>query len=117
MADWRGFRFSIKVWSPKEFRMNPKIAYEYRSYEIEDIYFGTNNPQDVDLRDFAFVKLKEPVGRTIGKSDLNGGNLGEKVMNSNNLIQPFQFRKLGSKKTGKKAHMGGFHGDKDNLSI
>ena len=78
-SDGKGFKFSAKVWIPEKLRKKSDEPYEWRSYEIQEVQYGSLNPRDPDHKDYAFVKLKEPVGVLVGKKGAQG-KIGKKVV-------------------------------------
>jgi hypothetical protein len=106
-SDGKGFKFSTKVWIPKELRKDPDVAYEVRSYEIESIQYGSRNPRDLDHKDYAFVKLKEPVGVAVGRRDANG-KFGKKVsVDRRYWPKPLPFKLLDDTRFSRKIQMVG----------
>ncbi len=104
-SDGKGFKFSAKVWIPKELRKDPDVAYEWRSYEIESIQYGSLNPRELRHKDYAFVKLKEPVGVSVGKRDANG-KIGKKVaVDRKYWPKPLPFKPLDDTRFSKKIEM------------
>jgi hypothetical protein len=104
-SDGKGFKFSTKVWIPKELRQDPDVAYEGRNYEIESIQYGSLNPRDPDHKDYAFVKLKEPVGVSVGKRDANG-KIGKKVaVDRKYWPKPLAFKPLDDTRFSRKIEM------------
>ncbi|MBK9039109.1 MAG: hypothetical protein IPL83_08105 [Bdellovibrionales bacterium] len=104
-SDGKGFKFSTKVWIPRELRKDPDVAYEWRSYEIQEIQYGSLNPREPRHKDYAFVKLKEPVGVSVGKRDANG-KIGERVsVDRKYWPKPLAFKPLDDTRFSKKIEM------------
>jgi hypothetical protein len=104
-SDGKGFKFSAKVWIPRELRKDPDVAYEWRSYEIESIQYGSLNPRELLYKDYAFVKLKEPVGVSAGRRDANG-KIGKRVsVDRKYWPKPLAFKPLDDTRFSKKIEM------------
>lgn len=111
-VDGKGYKFSTKVWIPKDLRKNSDEAYEWRSYEVQEVKFGSLNPLEPDHKDYAFVKLKESVGVSVGKKDANG-KIGKKVgVDRKYWPKPLPFKPLDDKRFSKSAQMVGLHNEK-----
>jgi hypothetical protein len=104
-VDGKGYKFSTKVWVPKELRKNLDEAYEWRSYEVQEVQFGSLNPREPTHKDYAFVKLKESVGASVGKKDPKG-KVGKKIaVDSKYWPRPLPFKPLDEKRFSSPAQM------------
>ena len=112
-VDGKGYQFTIKVWVPPELRLDPNQAYEPRWYEIEEVTYGSLNPNDFPTKDYAFIKLKERAGKVVRKRTRDGKLVGKSVKVSDRyLVKPLPFKPLDQKKKKKNASIMGFHQDR-----
>lgn len=115
-VDFKDFRYVAKVFIPMKFRIDPRIAYEPRIYEIESVHFGRRDAHTSDPKDYAFVKLKERVGEFIGAGIDSSRQSKRTRVDESNWIRPLPFRKLSDKERfGKPAMTVGTHFDKADI--
>ncbi|MBK7842089.1 MAG: hypothetical protein IPJ71_00120 [Bdellovibrionales bacterium] len=100
---WKDFVFYIKIWIPEKLRKIPTEAYEFRGYEIRNIYFGTESGFTGHGMDYAFIQLSSSVSEQV-----EGISIPEEQW-----IQPLSFRGNHWKTLSNIAMSVGFHWDKD----
>lgn len=93
----KGFKFTVKVWVPPSVRYKSNEEFEFRDYDIEDVEFGGSSNEEIEKEtDYAFIKLKRPVGELVGPADDNNYEDMSKALRvpTNRLIEPLPFRRF-----------------------